>query len=85
VLFEVRILHLIVECFHFTFFRTVLCGEITELSVNVASIAADFLSKTCVPGSFVASKQAALELVDCLSAFADSNSSVWKSPFKFGF
>ena len=47
------------------FFRTVLCGD-PELNVNVASIAADFLSKTCVPGSFVASKQAALELVDCL-------------------
>jgi hypothetical protein len=63
------------------FFRTVLCGD-PELNVNVASIAADFLSKTCVPGSFVASKQAALELVDCLSAFADSKSSIVEVPIQ---
>ncbi len=60
-------------------FRPALCGD-PEISFHMASAAADFLSNSCIAGSFVASKQAAYKFVDCMSTVADSSSSIVDVP-----
>jgi hypothetical protein len=62
-------------------FRTMLCGD-PEITLNMASAAADFLSNSCVVGSFVSTKQAVFKLVDCLSTNAVSRSPVIHVPIQ---
>ena len=61
------------------FFRSSILGD-PEVTFNMASAAATFLSKCCAAGSFVATKQAVFNLVDCLSLMSSSQSPVVDIP-----